>query len=52
MIAQKQFLQRKQSKRVTGILASFPDIGKTIEQYVQERSVGADALAADGSFNI
>lgn len=45
MIVQKQFLQRKQSKHVTGILA---DIGQIIEQYVQERSVAADAWQRTG----
>lgn len=30
MIAQKRFLQRKKSRRVTGILGSFPDIGKLL----------------------
>lgn len=48
LVAQKRFLQRKQSKKVRGILATFPDIGKTIEEYVQERSIGADAWRRTG----
>lgn len=43
LVSQKRFLQRKQSKKVKGILEMFPDIGKTIEEYVEQRSIGADA---------
>ena len=48
LVAQRRFLQRKVSKRVRGILARFPDIGKEIEHYVEERSVGADAWRCTG----
>ena len=57
-VAQKRFLQRRVSKRVTGILAAYPDIGKCIEDFVEERSVGADAwrrtgvLTSDGNSSV
>ena len=48
LVAQKHFLRRKQSKKVKGIVATYPDIGKTIEEYFQETSVGADAWRRTG----
>ena len=47
-IAEKRFLKRKPSKRVSHILSKFPLIGKTIEEFVQDRSVGADAWRRTG----
>ena len=47
-IAQRRFLMRKRSKKVSKILRDFPDIGKEIEQYVEQRSVGADAWRRTG----
>ena len=47
-VAQQLFLQRKVSKKVRRIIADFPDIGKEIERYVEERSVGADAWRRTG----
>ena len=47
-IAQKNYLRRKRNKKVTGILAKFPQIGKEIKQFVQDRSVGADAWRRTG----
>lgn len=42
IIAQKHFLKQKLSKRVSHILSKCPLIGKTVEEFVQDRSVGAD----------
>ena len=42
-IADQHFLSRKVSKRANGILQKFPNIGETIEHFVQEHQVGADA---------
>ena len=42
-VAQKNYLGRKRNKKTVGILAKFPDIGKEIERFVEERSVGVDA---------
>ena len=36
------------SKKVVGILADYPDIGKEIEDFVSARSVGADAWRRTG----
>ena len=57
-IAEQRFLSRKVSKRVSKILQKFPDIGETIENFVQEHRVGADAwrrtgvLTFDGNTNL
>ena len=48
MIAEQNFLSRKQSHRVRGILKDCPDIGQVIEAYVQDRNVGADAWRRTG----
>lgn len=42
-IAERNFLARRRSKKVSGILKAFPNVGKEIERYVQDRSIGADA---------
>lgn len=57
-IAERRFLSRKISKRVSKILRDCPNIGETIETFVQERNVGADAwrrtgvLTFDGNTNL
>ena len=43
LVAEKNFLSRKTSKSVRGILKECPDIGEQMEKYVQERNIGADA---------
>ena len=48
MIAERNFLTRKQSQKVRGILKDCPDIGEVIEANVQERNVGADAWRRTG----
>ena len=48
MIAEKNFLARKQSQKVRGILKDYPDIGEVIENYVKERNIGADAWRRTG----
>ena len=47
-IADQHFLSRKRSKRVSRVIEKFPDIGETIENYVQEHKVGADAWRRTG----
>lgn len=47
-LAEKNFLGRKRSSKLKGIVADFLNIGKTIEDYVQERSVGANAWRRTG----
>ena len=57
-IAERSLLSRKISKRVSKILKDCPNIGETIEKFVQERNVGADAwrrtgvLTFDGNTNL
>ncbi|WAR08101.1 BIR7A-like protein [Mya arenaria] len=48
IIAERRFLKRKVGKKTSGILKKFPDIGKTMETYVKESSVGADAWRRTG----
>ena len=47
-IAERNFLSRRAPKRVSKILQDCPDIGKTIERFVEERQVGADAWRRTG----
>ena len=47
-IAERKFLNRKTSKKVSRILNECPDIGQKIEEFVKERSVGADAWRRTG----
>lgn len=47
-IAERNFLQRKRSKKISRILSDYPGIGKEIEDFVSERSVGADAWRRTG----
>ena len=42
-IANANFLSKKISKKVKNVVDKFPDIGKTIENFVQDCNVGADA---------
>ena len=47
-VAERRFLSRKISKKGSRILKECPDVGKTIEAYVQDRNVGADAWRRTG----
>lgn len=57
-IAKQYFLRRRISKKVKGIVTDFPEIGKTIEEFVKSCNVGADAwrrtgvLTFDGNSNV
>ena len=57
-IAEQNFLGRKTSSSVRGIVKDFPEIGKTIEEFVQERNIGADhwrrtgVLTFDGNTSV
>ena len=46
--AKCNYLGRKRSKSVKGIVMQFPNIGKVIEAFVKERNVGADAWRRTG----
>lgn len=48
VIAEKRFLSSKVSKRVSRIVEDFPNIGKEIEEFVSQHSVGADAWRRTG----
>ena len=47
-LAEKRFLSRKVSKRISKILLECPNIGQTIESFVQDHQVGADAWRRTG----
>ena len=47
-IADQHFLSHKVSKRASRIFQIFPDIGETIEHFVEEHKVGADAWRRTG----
>ena len=47
-LAEKNFLCHKTGRKVKSITSEFPDIGRVVEEYVQERSVGADAWRRTG----
>ena len=57
-LAEQRFLSRKVSKKVSQIVSTCPDIGKTMEMFVQQNNVGADAwrrtgvLTFDGNANL
>ena len=51
-IAERHFLSRKDSTRVSKILKDCPDIGETIEAFVQEHQVGPDAWRPHWGTNI
>ena len=42
-LAEINFLRRKTSQSVRGILKDHPDIGEVMEKFVNERNIGADA---------
>lgn len=46
--AERRLLSRKVTKRVSQIIKECPDIGKTIETFVQSCNVGADAWRRTG----
>ena len=58
VIAEKNFLSRKISRKVKTVVSTFPDIGDAIESFVSESNVGADAwrrtgvLTFDGNLKI
>ena len=47
-IAERNFLARKTSPRVSSILSECPDIGSVIEEFVESRNIGADAWRRTG----
>lgn len=47
-IAEQNFLHRKVSRKVRGIVKKFPDIGHTIEEFVKQNNVGADQWRRTG----
>ena len=47
-IAARKFLQRSYSKRTNCIVEKYPDIGESIENFVQSCNVGADAWRRTG----
>ena len=47
-IARQEFLGRHKSKRLNTIVHSYPDIGSTIEKFVESCNVGADAWRRTG----
>ena len=57
-LAEERFLAQKVSSRTSKILRDCPDIGNTIESFVQDHGVGADAwrrtgvLTFDGNANL
>ena len=57
-IEEQNFLRRRRSKKVKGIIKDHPDIGQTIEEFVKSCNVGADAwrrtgiLTFDGNSNV
>ena len=48
IIAAKNFLRRKRSRTVQSVEAKLPDIGKSIEDFVSQRNIGADAWRHTG----
>lgn len=47
-LASRNFLARKVTRHVKTVVDRFPDIGHTIENYVKECNVGADAWRRTG----
>ena len=47
-LAERNFLSRRVSQKVTGIIDSCPNIGEEIEKFVQDCSIGADAWRRTG----
>ena len=50
-LAEERLLKRRKSKKVSRILQDCPDIGKTIENFVQQCGAGADAWRRTGVIN-
>ena len=48
MVAECCLFSCKKSKRVSKVLEQYPDIGKVIESFVQESSIGADTWQRTG----
>ena len=48
LVAEKRFLQRNVSKRTNTIINQCPGIGSTIEEYVKDHNIGADAWHRTG----
>ena len=51
-IEEQKFLSRKTSTCIKGIIDRIPDIGESIESFVSESNVGADAWRRTGVFNL
>jgi len=56
-LAARKFLSRTISKQTKTVVDKFPDIGKSIESFVSECSIGADAwrtgvLTFDGNLRV
>lgn len=49
-IAEQNFLNRRVSRKVRGIVKDFPDIGKSIEDFVKQNNIGADKWRRTGIF--
>ena len=47
-LADRRFLSRTVSRKVKNIVDKFPDIGKTVEEFVEASNVGADAWRRTG----
>lgn len=47
-LAERNFLSRRTSKRVKTVVDRFPDIGESIESFVSDSNVGADAWRRTG----
>ena len=47
-IAERNFLGRKRSRSIQSVESKFPDIGESIEAFVSDRNVGADAWRRTG----
>lgn len=47
-ISEQNFLNRRVSRKLKGILKEFPDIGTTIEDFVKQNNVGADKWRRTG----
>ena len=50
LLAERNYLGRRKSKSVKGIVKQFPNIGKVIEEYVQDRNIGTDAWRRTGTY--
>lgn len=47
-ITERKLLKRKQSRHLGRILREYPNIGQTVEEFVQNNGVGADAWRQTG----